>query len=414
MQQRAWFGSYRGFQKEAKYLVYATLLPAIAFGMLYTDLPYFLTRIQGLPGLTMGLIVTIMGVSTFGASIPLGMIADKYGRKKVLITGNIAASLTIVVFALTTDPIILAIAAVFEGIAEGAASAATGALLAEKCEVKQRNSIFSFYAFTQSICWALGSAAIALVEAFMVAGFDQKESHILLYVILALLSGFSTLIMMKLTESKFLKNAETRIRDLLPQKSKGVLTKYVITGAIIAFGAGLVIPLMTYWFDLRYSVPDTVSGLLLGWTSLVIGLATLASPYLAKRFGLVKAVVATQSLSMLFMLATPLPPLFLVSGAVYTVRAFLMNMSSPLEQSMIMGLVAENERGAASGISSAMWRLPNAISSSIGAWMMGLGLLFEPFYLATLFYLISIVLFWLFFRKTKMPEEAAAQEQANA
>jgi hypothetical protein len=65
-----------------------------------------------------------------------------------------------------------------------------------------------------------------------------------------------------------------------------------------------------------------------------------------------------------------------------------MNMSSPLEQSMIMGLVEESERGAASGVSSAFWRLPNALSSSIGAWMMGIGLLYEPFYLATLFYIV--------------------------
>jgi len=412
MQPRVIFGSYRGIPKEAKYLIYATLLPAVAFSMLYTDLSYFLTRVQGLSGFTMGLIVTIMGVSTFGASIPLGMIADRYGRKKVLIAGNIVASATIVVFALTADPIVLAVAAIFEGISEGAASAATGALLAEKCEVAKRNSVFSLYAFAQSTFWALGSVAIYFVEVFLVLGFEQKESHILLFMILAVLSGLSTLIMLKITESRFLKRAKTGIRQLLPQKSRGVLAKYVITGATIAFGAGLVVPLMTYWFDLRYGVPDTTSGLLLGGTSFVIGLATLASPYLAKRFGLVKAVVATQSISTLFMLATPMSPCFIIAGSVYTVRAFLMNMSSPLEQSMIMGLVAESERGAASGISSAMWRLPNAISSSIGAWMMGIGLLFEPFYLATLFYIASITLFWFFFRKTRMPEETQDSEKS--
>lgn len=414
MKLGAIFSGYRGIPQEAKLLVYATLLPSVAYGMFYTDLAYFLTAVQGLSDFIMGSIVAIMGVSMVVAGIPLGMLADKYGRRKVLIAGNILASTSLPIFALTADPLILAMAAILQGISEGAASVATGALLADKCDATKRNSAFALSAFAGSTAFAVGSAAIFFVEVFQGLGFDQKESHVILFVILAVLSGASTLIMLKITESKSIKRAKTGIKDLLPKKSGGVLAKYVLTGATIAFGAGLVIPLMTRWFDLRYGIPDTVSGLLLGWTSFVIGLATLVAPYLAKRFGLVNAVVATQGASTLFMFATPLPPHFIVAGAVYTVRAFLMNMSSPLAQSMIMGLVEDSERGAASGISSAFWRLPNALSSWIGAWIMGIGLLYEPFYLATLFYLISITLFWFFFRKTKMPEEAADKKRVEA
>ncbi len=414
MKLGAIFSGYRGIPQEAKLLVYATLLPSVAYGMFYTDLAYFLTAVQGLSDFIMGSIVAIMGVSMVVAGIPLGMLADKYGRRKVLIAGNILASTSLPIFALTADPLILAMAAILQGISEGAASVATGALLADKCDATKRNSAFALSAFAGSTAFAVGSAAIFFVEVFQGLGFDQKESHVILFVILAVLSGASTLIMLKITESRSLKGTKTGIKDLLPKKSGGVLAKYVLTGATIAFGAGLVIPLMTRWFDLRYGIPDTVSGLLLGWTSFVIGLATLVAPYLAKRFGLVNAVVATQGASTLFMFATPLPPHFIVAGAVYTVRAFLMNMSSPLEQSMIMGLVEDSERGAASGISSAFWRLPNALSSWIGAWIMGIGLLYEPFYLATLFYLISITLFWFFFRKTKMPEEAADKKRVEA
>jgi MFS family permease len=86
-----------------------------------------------------------------------------------------------------------------------------------------------------------------------------------------------------------------------------------------------------------------------------------------------------------------------------------MNMASPLSQSMIMGLVAEEERGAASGLSGALWRLPNALSTFIGAWLMGIGFLAEPFFIAGLFYILSIMLFWSYFKKAKMPEEQSLQ-----
>jgi len=399
------FDSYRGLSKEAKYLIYSTILPSVAYGMFYTDVSYFLTSVQGLSDATMGIVVTLMGVSTFATSVPLGMAADRYGRKKMLIAGNIIASATLAVFALTANPAILFAAAILEGVSEAASMASTSALLAEKVGVDKRNSAFSLFGFAQSMAFGLGSLVIPIVVVFQALGFGVRESHLLLYLMLAGLGLASTLIMLRVSESTKLKRAKSGLKQMLPQKSRGVLAKYVLTGAIIAFGAGMVVPLMTRWMNLQYGISDALSGPILGVSSLVIGLATLGAPFLAKKLGLVKAVVTTQALSTVFMFATPLSSFYLTASVVYTVRAFLMNMSSPLEQSMIMGLVAEDERGTASGISGALWRLPNALSSYVGAWLMGLGLLAAPFFLATFFYSVSIILFWLFFRRTRMPEE---------
>ena len=167
----------------------------------------------------------------------------------------------------------------------------------------------------------------------------------------------------------------------------------------------MVVPLMSLWFGLRYGISDALSVPILGVSNIVIGFSTLFAPPLARKTGLVRAIVLTQGLSTIFMFATPLSPEFISASVVYTVRAFLMNMASPLQSSMIMGLVPEDERGAASGVSAALWRLPNALSTSIGAWLMGIGLLATPFFLASILYIISIGLFWYYFRSTKMPEE---------
>jgi MFS family permease len=351
----------------------------------------------------MGLIVTVMGISTFATSVPMGIAADKYGRKRVLIIGNIIASVIIAVFALTTNPTLLIIAAIFEGISEAASLSSSSALLAEKAEDSKRNSVFSMFGFAQSTAFGLG--AIAILVTSTMDGFTNKESHVLLYVILAVLSLSSTLIILKVSESKRSRKANATLSELLPRKSKDVLVKYAFTGAVISFGAGMVVPLMTAWMKAQYGIPDSLSGPILGFSSIVIGVATLGAPWLAKRFGVVNAIVLTEAVSTIFMFITPLSPNYIVASIVYTSRAFLMNMSSPLAQSMIMGLVAEDERGAASGVSSALWRLPNALSSFVGAWLIGMGLLVAPFFLAALFYIVSISLFWDYFRHTRMPEE---------
>ena len=405
------FGSYQGLPRDARYLIIQSILPAVAYGLFYTDISYFLTTIQGLSYSFMGLVITTMGVSTFISSIPLGILADKYGRKKTLIIGNIIAGIIIAVFAFTINPAALLIAAVFEGISEAAFSASSGALLAEHADSENRNSVFSLNGFANSMAFGIGSLAISATAIFQLLGYSNKLSHGLLYITFAALSLASTLILLKVRESdrsKKTKKLETSNEAKAShKKSRNVLTKYVLTSAIIAFGAGMVVPLMTAWLRLQYGIPDVVSGPILGIVSIVIGVSTLAGPPIAKKIGLVKAIVVTQAASTIFMFATPLSGSYIIASSIYCVRAFLMNMASPLSQSLIMGLVDEDERGMASGVNAALWRLPNALSTFIGAYLMSIGLLALPFFLATALYAASITLFWWYFRETIMPEEKA-------
>ncbi|MCQ5362095.1 MAG: MFS transporter [Candidatus Methanomethylicia archaeon] len=398
------FGEFSGIPKEAKYLIYAGILPAIAYGMFSTDIAYFLTHVQGLSDVFMGSLIMIIGLSSVVFSIPLGMISDRYGRKKMLIIGNIIASAVIAVFALTDNPSILVIAAFLSGISEASFATSSSAMMAEKAGDLKRTAVFSLNGVINGISFGLGGFAIPLTFFFSHIGFNDKDSHILLYVILASLSMLSTLIMLKITESRALKKSKN-IKSFFPQKSKGVLFKYVLTGSIVAFGAGMFVPLMARWFYLAYGISDALSGPLLGTANILIGFATISAPYLAKRIGLVNSIVTTQAFSTLFMFTIPVSPTFLVASTLYIIRTFLMNMAGPLQQSMIMGLVAEDERGVASGISSALWRLPNSLSTGIGAWLLQNGLLAAPFYIATILYILSISLFWKFFKNIKLPEE---------
>jgi MFS family permease len=401
--------SYQGISKDAKLLVYQSILPSVAFGLFFTDISYFLTTVQGLSYSFMGLVITIMGITTFVVSIPLGLAADKYGRKKTLIIGNLVSGLTLVVFAFTKSPVILIVAAVLEGVSEAAFSASSGAWLAEKTDNAKRTSVFSLYGFAQSLSFGIGSLAIIGIVIFESIGFSNNMSHSLLYATFAILCLLSSLMLIKIPESyktnKITKPSSNLDNQHRSKQSMRIIAKYVISSAIIAMGAGMVVPLMTAWLNLRYGLPDTISGPILGIVSIVIAVATLAGPPLAKKFGLVKAIVLTQAASTIFMFATPLSSSYIIASSTYTVRAFLMNMASPLSQSMIMGLVDESDRGMASGINTALWRLPNALSTFIGAYLMSIGQLAAPFYIASILYSISIALFWYYFRKTKLPEE---------
>jgi len=399
------FSGFTGVPREAKLLIYASLLPALAYGMFYTDVSYFLHNIQGLDLFFVGSLITLTGLSAVFFSIPLGAMADRYGRKKFLILGNIISATDIAIFALTTEPLFLVLAALGEGISEAGYMAASSAMMAEKAGDVNRTKVFALQAFASGIFFGLGSFIIPVVVIFEQMGLSASESHVLLYIILALAALSSTYLMLKVSESKTLKTGKFTLGNMLPQRSRGTLAKYTLACSIVAFGAGMVVPLMTVWLSLAHGIPDSISGPVIGISNILIGVANLAAPPLAKRIGLVKSIVVTQAISTIFMVATPISGGWIAASSVWTVRTFLMNMANPLQQSMIMGLIAPEDRGVASGISGALWRLPNALSTSLGAGLMAAGFLGEPFFLAGGLYVVSISLFWIFFRKTKMPEE---------
>ncbi|MEM4478946.1 MAG: MFS transporter [Candidatus Methanomethylicaceae archaeon] len=387
--------------KESKYLIFANFFPSFTYGIFFIDAAYFLTNIRGFSDTFMGFLYTLMGIFIVIFSIPAGMISDRYGKRKVLLIGNAILSLSIFIFALTSSIIILIFSSIFLGIAESMIISSSGALLAEKTNNEKRALAFSFNGFVSGISFGLGGFIIPLHLLFENIGINEILAHELLYMISSLLILFSLILILKVPESNIFKK-EKGLRNLLPKKSKKIIIKYTITNSILAFGAGIFVPLMTRWFYLMYGIKDTISGPVLGFTNLLIGLSNLLAPFLLWKFGLINSIIFPQIFSTLFLYILPYSPTFLIASIVYFIRSFLMNMTTPLQQAMILSLVNEEERGVTSGINSLVWYLPNSISIGIGAWLLEIGNLSSPFLIATILYIISILLFWLFFKDIKI------------
>jgi len=377
------------------------------FGFIYTDLSFFLPKVQGLSNFWMGVTIGVMAISLVLASFPLGILADRYGRRRMLFLGNIAASLSLIGFALTANLALVLLVAAVEGIGEAAFAVSGSALLADKAGDQKRTLAFSLIAFLGWIAGAIGGFAVSSVIVLQTLGLNVAQAHIALYLIVGLLGLSVTPLILKIQETPRY-SGQTRLerKGVLPRKSAKVLIRFSTYSVMIAVGAGLFVPLMANWFFHAYGVTDAVSGPVLGFSSILTAVAVFLSPRLASKFGLIQAIVLSQGLSTVFMAVVPISPSFGIAASVYTVRVFLMNLSNPLSQSLIMGLVSPDERGMASGISASLWRLPNALSSTVGAIWIGMGLLALPFYVATVLYVSAIISFWFLFKGTRLPEES--------
>jgi predicted MFS family arabinose efflux permease len=193
----------------------------------------------------------------------------------------------------------------------------------------------------------------------------------------------------------------TRTKRTGGLRSLGPLWKFSGVNSIIGLGAGFIIPLVATWFYFRFSIPDTYTGPLLAISNMTIALAAIGSPFLSKKLGTVNAIVLAQGSSTIFMFAMAFAPDPLLAGVLYVVRAALMNMSSPLADSFLMGIVPTEQRSLASAVNSLVWRLPNSVTTILGGWIMATGNYGLPIFLATSLYVIGIAGFYGVFRNVK-------------
>jgi predicted MFS family arabinose efflux permease len=132
----------------------------------------------------------------------------------------------------------------------------------------------------------------------------------------------------------------------------------------------------------------------------MMGLTAVGAPRVARRVGLVNGIVMTQAMSTVFLLAIPFCPSAAVAGVLYVIRAVLMNMASPLSDTFLMNMIAEDERATASSFNAVLW---NAGSTVVGGSLLNNGNLSLPFYLCGALYVTSIIFFYTIFRKSAPP-----------
>jgi len=267
------------------------------------------------------------------------------------------------------------------------------AYLADTTTEESRPATFSLSFVTFTIASGVGSFLPGIFPLMPLSLFD---AHRVTFVTLGLIGIGTPLSVFRWTSDV---KPKTPRGGILPRKSLRIIVKFSTANMMIALGAGLIIPLIPTWFYLRFTETDVFSGPLIAVSNIAMGLAAVTSPGISKRLGLVRGIVATQLFSTLFPFAMPFSPTALVAAPLYVVRAMLMNMSSPLADTFLMNMIADDERATASSFNVVIWRLLNAASTVVGGSMLSSGNLSLPFYICTVLYIASIALFYTLFRR---------------
>jgi len=365
-------------------------------------------RYLGFDAALIGLIFTVGAIAGAITAIPVGALADRWGRKNFLVFGRFLQMIAVLPLILSTDLLSILTAMVLLNLGVSASSPPLNALLADKSPSETRNTSFSH----NYIAVAIGSSVGSTVSIFPDylrdnMGFNVVESYFPLFVVLFLFTLVSLFIVVIVNEVKIPREPRIGNEGRVQRRSltsADKILKYSLASALISLGAGVVIQLFSLWLNLAFGVEEKELAPIYVATNLSLVLGFFTVNKLAKLIGSVPSIVVTQAVATALLVVLPNVQTFEFVGAIYVVRAMLMNMPGPIQTSLITGVVPINERASALGISNSASTIAGAAGPAIGGYLMENVSLSMPFYVCGSLYAASTALFYTFFRKTKPHE----------
>ena len=396
-------------------LLFATRMTRMfAYGLLSVVLALYLATL-GLTGEEIGFLLTCTLLGDVVVSLFITTVADRIGRKRMLMLGGVLMAAAGAAFALTSNYVLLIIAATVGVIAPsdkdvGPFLSIEQAALAQLVPDAQRTHAFAWYNLAGSFATAAGALLCGVVLGTLQSGdtpqVNPYRTIIAMYTVcgLALVALFGFL--SRSSEVQSAASVGTKHRFAL-HHSQGVVMKLSGLFALDAFAGGFIVQsMMAYWFHLKFGVaPETLGGIFFG-ANILAGCSALLAARLAKKFGLINTMVYTHIPSSVLLILVPLMPTLELAIAALLLRFTISQMDVPTRQSYTMAVVRPEERSAASGITNVARSVGGSIAPTFTGQMLSVpGLWSLPFFLAGGLKILYDLMLYRSFRRLRPPEE---------
>lgn len=400
-----------GLHRDVKLLLAARGVRAFAFSFLNVVFAIYLNRI-GYSTIVIGIVHSVAYISGAFLTALWGFLSDRHGRVKILILLSVLTivSNTIFLFSTHLASILLAVIIVNVG-AGGSAGGGQGggpfnpveqALLAEKCSAEERNRIFSTMSFVGSVLGSLGALVSGLPQYFQETwGWEPADAYKPLFALTCLFS-LGLVFLYRLVREEH----RPRWRPSIISKQSGAfVTKMSLLGIVDNMGAGMLSPLISYWFFLRYGVELKALGFMFFLSYFLAAISFLVAPVIASRIGVVRTMFFSHAAASFLYLLFPFAPTFFLAAILMVIRSFLAYMDNPLRESFTMAMVRSEERGRAAGVTQLARVVPFGISPTLSAYMMQSLSLNVPLLIGASLQLAHDFAFYYLFRHVAPPEE---------
>ncbi len=349
--------------QDARRIVAAQGLRAAGYGLTAVLLGALLAARDYTP-LRAGLVLGALVAGTAGASLLVGGVADRMGRRRcyvVLFLGVAVAGAAVAAGAAFWVLLVVALTGLLstDVVDNGPATTLEQTMLANEDTAaagKAGARVYGSYNAVASLCGAAGALTATVPGRLGTSPASAWPFLVLVPIGLAgavLAAGLSPAVEADRGREPSGAEAATRGWNRLGP-SRTHVRRLATLFAVDAAGGGLVTAsFLAYYLTERYDVPVGQLGVLFFATSLLQAASVWLAPRLADRVGLVPTMVGTHLPSNVLLASVAFAPTFPVAVILLLARTSLSQMDVPTRQALVMSVVEPSERTAAAAVTNA-------------------------------------------------------------
>ena len=355
-------------------------------------------------GLLLGVVLTLVA----------GPLSDRGGRRRFLFAYEAAQSLAALAALVSAQPAILFAAAMVGGFGRGGNGAAgpfapvEQAWLAQAVSPMRRGPVYSINAALGFLGNAVG-AVIAAVPSLLHTVLPGALAYRPLFLLSAAGSLVCCALILRTPDSEAVSSRQLAAKPVdapapeppsrgVQQRENRLVLRLMIANMMNGAGIGATGPLIAYWFAVRFGEGPAEIGPLMASGFLMAALASVATGWLSKALGVVRAVVAMRLVGLALLIALPFAPTFGSAATLYVLRAMFNRGTTGARSALSVSIVRPQRRGFAASMANVSMQVPRSLSPLLSGFLFAAGDLVLPFFIGAAFQGAYLVIYYWSFR----------------
>jgi MFS family permease len=392
-------------------LIATRFVRSIGQGALAVDLTLYL---RALHWSAVAISAVLSGALLAGVVLTLlaGPLSDRGGRRRFLVVYEAAQACAGLAALLSSQAAILSAASVVGGFGRGGNGAAgpfapvEQAWMAQAVSPMRRGPIYSLNAALGFLGNAVG-AVIAAAPGRLQTVLPGALAYRPLFLVSAIGSLLCCALILRTPDSEAGSahgaTAEPAAHGVVRRENRLVL-RLMVANVMNGAGIGATGPLIAYWFAVRFGEGPAEIGPLMAGGFLMAAVASVATGFLSKSLGIVRAVVAMRLVGLGLLVALPFAPSFWLAAVLYVLRGMFNRGTTGARSALSISIVRQQRRGFAASMANVSMQVPRAVTPVLTGVLFAAGDLALPFLIGAAFqgaYLV--VYYWSFWQVDAEP-----------
>ena len=291
----------------AKLFLTGVIFQGIANGIFNVILQLYLTSL-GFSGSTLGSISMMSALSSTILTIPIGIIADRIGKRKLLLVGFCSITVATIILLGTRSPLILMISFLFIGVTNSTfvvLSPLYSLFFSDDDMDKAFSLWLSLGVVTQSLGSLLGYIPPILVN---ILGITLQRAYWILIAFAAPFFVGQCIFFLLSVKSDVVEPSRKDNSFFLTSKS--LVFKFSILSFLLSAAFWVFISLFTFYVNQKLGIQSDALGTLMFLSSFTSAAAQMAAPKISGKLGSIRTIALVIGLAAPFYMLIPFAPYF--------------------------------------------------------------------------------------------------------